>query len=647
MYDNNNHSDIVKRSHQRSLSYGIEKERIAPKKILSDTDVSKNIKKNKEILRIAAPFMKNLYELLKYSGYFLILTDRDGCILSLIGDDEIIGAAVELNMVVGAYMDEQSIGTNAMGTAISENAPVQISAKEHFITAYHRWTCSAAPIHNISGQIIGTLNLTGASNLVHPHTLGLVVAAVRSIEYQLKNEAAQNKLKEAYQYNTTIMDSISSGIIAIDSEGIIKSINNAACHMLKCDKGALINNSITNFIQEWSSILTNLFNGHTFQDEEININIDGNKEKYNLNVHPINDDKSNLIGFVITLKEMQQVINLVNKYTGMSARYTFEDIIGGSQIVNIIEYAKQVANSPATVLIEGESGTGKEVLAQAIHNHSDRKKNGFVAINCGAISKNLIESELFGYDEGAFTGAKKGGRPGKFELANGGTLFLDEIGEMPLDMQVNLLRVLQEGYITRVGGSKCIPVNVRIIAATNRNLKKEVERGNFRRDLYYRLSVIPILMPPLRERKADIKALAEHFLNIKAIKLGKSVEPLNSKIVEWMLNNEWQGNIRELENFIEKYIILKDKAILEFEDSFPANDTFKKDNLNDAIIKEDDESMFICSLNDLEKKAILAALKKFNNNITKASEVLGISRNTFYLKMKKYNISGLTTLEVI
>lgn len=641
MYDKNNHCDVVKRSHQRSESYGIEKERIIPKKILNSEDAARNIKKNDEILRVAAPFMKDLYDFLRDSGCFIVLTDREGCILSLVGDHEIVEAAAGLNMIVGAYMDEGSIGTNAMGTAISEDAPVQISAKEHFIAAYHRWTCSAAPIHNISGEIIGTLNLTGASNLVHPHTLGLVVAAVRSIEYQLKSEAAQNKLREAYQYNKTIMDSIASGIIAIDSEGVIRSINDSACRMLKCDRGNIINTSIKSLSREWTGILTNLFNGRIFQDEEISISVDGNKEKYNFNVHPINDDNDCRIGFVITLKEMQKVINLVNRYTGMRARYTFEDLVGGSQIANVIEYAKQVANSPTTVLIEGESGTGKEVLAQAIHNHSDRRENGFVAVNCGAISKNLIESELFGYDEGAFTGAKKGGNPGKFELADGGTLFLDEIGEMPLDMQVSLLRVLQEGYITRVGGSRCIPVNVRIIAATNRNLKKEVERGNFRQDLYYRLSVIPILLPPLRERKADIKVLAEHFLNIKAARMGKSVEPLNSKIMDWMLNNEWQGNIRELENFIEKYIILKDKAILEFKDGFSGNDNFEKACQVDEVSMEDTDSMFICSLEDLEKKAIQAALKKFNNNITKASEILGISRNTFYLKMKKYNISGM------
>jgi transcriptional regulator of acetoin/glycerol metabolism len=638
MYDKYNHSDIVKRSHERSLRYGIEKERVVSKKILNHEDMVKNISKNKGILQVAAPFMEDLYDFLRGSGYILVLTDRDGCILSIIGDDEIVKAASELDMIEGAYMDERSIGTNAMGTAISEGSPVQISAKEHFIAAYHRWTCTAAPIHNTSGKIIGTLNLTGASNLVHPHTLGLVVAAVRSIEYQLKSDAVQNKLREAYQYNTTIMDSISSGIIAVDREGIIKSINNTACRMLKADKSSLTNNSIKSFIHEWTSILEYLFNGKLFQDEEISINIDGNKEKYNFNfnAHPIKDDENNIIGCVITLKEMQKVINLVNRYTGMRARYTFEDIVGSSQIVNIIGYAKQVA-----------SGTGKEVLAQAIHNYSDRRDNGFVAINCGAISKNLIESELFGYDEGAFTGAKKGGHLGKFELANGGTLFLDEIGEMPLAMQVNLLRVLQEGYITRVGGNKCIPVNVRIIAATNRNLKKEVEHGTFRQDLYYRISVIPILLPPLRERKADIKILAEYFLKIKAAKLGGNVEPLSSKIIEWMLGNEWNGNIRELENFIEKYIILKDRVILETEDSYSLNNDMKESVTNAGVLKEDVESMYTCSLNELEKKAINATLKKFSNNITKASEALGISRNTLYLKMKKYSINELTNFEVI
>lgn len=634
------YSEIIERSHQRSIRYGIEKEQVVSKKILSHEAASENIRKNSELIRIAIPLMEDLYDFLAGSGFILVLTDREGCILNISGDEETVKAAMELNMVIGAYMDEKSIGTNAMGTAISENSPVQISATEHFITAYHRWTCSAAPIHDISGVVIGTLNLTGASKLVHPHTLGIVVAAVRSIEFQMKNEIAQNKLIEAYQYNNTIMNSISHGILAVDCQGKINSVNNTVCSILKLQREDLLHVSVERFLDEWSKISNSIVGGNDYQDEEVILNIEGKREKYLFSAYPIHDEKNIIIGMVLTLKEIQKIINLVNKYTGMRARYTFEDIIGKSkEIRKIVEYAKQVANSPATILIEGESGTGKEVLAQAIHNYSSRRDNGFVAINCGAIHKNLIESELFGYDEGAFTGAKKGGQPGKFELASGGTLFLDEIGEMPLELQVNLLRVLQEGYIMRVGGNKYIPVNVRIIAASNRDLKKEVGNGNFRQDLYYRISVIPIRVPPLRERKDDIQLLANHFIKIKASKLGRDTVTLHDEVMDWIYNNEWHGNIRELENFIEKYIILGGKPLTDILGMDMAKACVTDNSTAFDSEKVNDEELFVCSLEELETKAIRVLLKKFNNNITKTSETLGISRNTLYLKLKKYNIS--------
>ncbi|SHJ31048.1 Transcriptional regulator containing PAS, AAA-type ATPase, and DNA-binding Fis domains [Clostridium amylolyticum] len=637
MYSKKNREEMIKNSHERSRGYGIEKERVTPKKILEGSEVSTALRKSKKLMDIAAPFMQMLYNLLQDSGFILLLTDKDGCILNIIGDNSIVEAAKALNMIIGAYMDEGSIGTNAMGTAIKEDSPIQISAKEHFITAYHRWTCSAAPIHDTEGNIIGTLNLTGGSHLVHPHTLGMVVAAVKFIENQFKVNAAQKKLNEAYNYMNTIMDSISSLIIAIDREGIINSINDEACKTLNVSKEAILNSSIESIIKRWKELFENLEEGIEIQDEEIYFAIKGVRKRYNMNAYPILSEEGNMVGAVILLKDIENVIKLVNKYSGMNARYTFEDFIGESyEIKRIKEYAKNVANSPSTILIEGESGTGKEVLAQSIHNYSHRKNFGFVAINCGAISKNLIESELFGYEEGAFTGAKKGGQPGKFELANGGTLFLDEIGEMPLEMQVNLLRVLQEGVVTRVGGNKYIPVNVRIIAATNKDLRKEVARGTFRQDLYYRLSVIPIIIPPLRERKEDIKLLIQHFLKVKSQKLNKDIPVISQENYFKMINSPWEGNVRELENFIEKVLNLEGSIDFEFSIKEEQSELITVINHHDMSLKEEES---VKPLWEVEKNAIIHALDKYEGNISKASEMLCIGRNTLYNKIRKYNIN--------
>lgn len=639
MANEKQHSEIIERSHRRSIQYGIKKGQVISKKILSREEIAKINQLNSTLIRVATPLMKDLYDFLAGTGYILVLTDREGCILNIIGDKEPVLAARELDMVVGAYMDEKSIGTNAMGTAISENAPAQISATEHFITAYHRWTCSAAPIHDGEGAIIGTLNFTGESSSVHPHTLGIVVAAVRSVEFQLWNERVQNQLLEAGRYNTAITNSISHGILAVNGEGTINSVNRAACAILGLSAEELLNSSIEDLLEGWGSIRDGLEEGTAFEDHEVSISVKGKRNKYLFSAFVIPDAEGALSGVVLTIKEIQKIINLVNRFSGMQARYTLEDIIGKSpEMRRILADAERVSDSPATILIEGESGTGKEVLAQAIHNRSSRRSGPFVAINCGAIHRSLIESELFGYDEGSFTGAKKGGQPGKFELASGGTLFLDEIGEMPLEMQVNLLRVLQEGYITRVGGNKMVPVDVRIIAATNRDLKCEIGRGNFRQDLYYRIGVIPIRIPPLRDRKEDIALLADHFLRTKAEKLGKSPEPLPEDICSWIVQNPWPGNIRELENFIEKYLLLGERGLPDMCGMGSFGDNVC------ALVYEGPPEPYpegmasLCSLEEMEKRMIVGTIKRFEGHITKTAQALGISRNTLYVKIKKFNI---------
>ena len=633
-YNKENREEIIKKSHERSQKYGIQREQVVSKKILKGQDVVDNIKNNEELIRTAAPFMKIIYDFLIGSGFFIILTDKEGCILNIIGDKGILDAARDMDMVIGAYMDEKSIGTNAMGIAISEDVPIQVSATEHFVTAYHKWTCSAAIIHDENAHIIGTLNLTGNSKLVHPHTLGLVVAAVKSIESQMNSEKVQNELVKSYLYMNTVMDSMDYGIIAVDINGMVRNINMASCAMLKIVKEEIMNNSIEKVLDNWKYVFNQVKEQKDYHDEEIVLIRNGIRERYTLSAYAIKGENNNLIGMVLTVKEIQRVLNLVNKYTGGRARYVFEDIIGeSSSIKRVISNARNIASSPSTILIEGESGTGKEVLAQAIHNASDRRNNSFVAINCGAIPKNLIESELFGYEDGAFTGAKRGGMPGKFELANGGTLFLDEIGEMPLDMQVNLLRVLQEGCVTRIGSSRNIPIDVRIIAATNKELGKEIEKGTFRRDLYYRLSVIPICLPPLRDREDDIMLLFKHFLSVKAEKLRKPIPSISDEIYSNILTYNWPGNIREIENFVENIVNLDGNTTFDIENKQAVVPCIAK-----CVNKISDEEQYICSLEELEKKAIIASIKKFDGNITKVAKVLGISRNTLYVKMKKYDI---------
>ncbi|KGO15499.1 sigma-54-dependent Fis family transcriptional regulator [Clostridium botulinum] len=635
IYGKEKQDNIIKKSHERSVYFGIEENRVFPKKILKGKEITNNIERNQSFLKVASPFIDILYDFLKGSEFFIILTDKEGCILKIIGDKEVMDIADNLNMVVGAFMSENSIGTNAMGTAIKEDIPIQISEREHFIKAYHRWTCSAAPIHDIDGDIIGCLNLTGDRDRVHSHTLGLVVAAVKSIENQINVDNTNKKLLETYQYMNTIVDSISSGIYVVDFRGKIKTINKAACNILGIEDKDVLDKNVENILPNWHHIFERIKNGKPYEDKEAVLNDKLIKGRYNVSATPIQIENK-IIGMVIVFKEIKTVLDLVNKYSGMRAVYNFEDIIGESkEIKKVINYAKSISSSPSTVLIEGESGTGKELLAQSIHNYGDRRENSFIALNCGAIPKSLIESELFGYEDGAFTGARRGGHAGKFELANGGTLFLDEIGEMPLDMQVSLLRVLQEGYVTRVGGDKIIPVDVRIIAATNKDLKKEVEKGTFRQDLYYRLSVIPIKLPPIRERKGDLPILIKYFFRIKSIKLNKPMPHIKEDIYHNMLQYNWPGNIRELENFIENIVNLRGDSSFILEEDFKNIEDKHNFHENNIGLLYNNK---IRTLEEIEKEAIINTVNEYNRNMSQSAKALGITRATLYSKLKKYNI---------
>lgn len=615
----------VKESHNRSIKYNIDKNIVVSKKIIEGEKLNNKLVENTNLIVIAKPFVDELYNFVKGSEFFAILTDREGCILNIAGDKKILEKAKSYKMKLGAYMNEESIGTNAMGTAIVENRPVQISGKEHYIKAYHTWTCSGAPIHDEDGNIIGTLDLTGNSNEVHSHTLGMVVAAVKAIESAIILNKKNKQLKSSNAFIESLFDSIQDGIIFCDLNGHILSSNKQAANMFGYNKENLLKVKIDSIIYNWEKVKEDSLNSDDFHNEDIMINAKTNKLYFNLNTYTVSEHDE-VYGIILMFKDIKKVRKLANKILGRKAIYTFDKIIGESnKFVEFVEFAKKIADSKSTILITGESGCGKEVFAQAIQNYSPRKKEAFVAINCSAIPRTLIESELFGYEEGAFTGAKRGGQIGKFEVADGGTIFLDEIGEMPLEMQTKLLRVIEEGTIIRVGGSTEIPVNVRIIAATNKNLKLEVNKGNFRHDLFYRLNVIPIELPALRERKEDIPLLAKYFMNKISYKINKKPIAINKLDMEILQNYNWPGNVRELENFIE-LSINKEKLALDLIHEEPKIELEKK------------EREKILTLEELEKNYIREILIHEDFNITNASKLLNIGRNTFYRKLEKYDI---------
>ncbi len=634
------HKEIIHRSHKRSKEYGLDKEDIFQDRFLSQSQIRKLLNENAELIDITTPIIEELFDFLKGSGFIIILADKNGRIIEITGDTEPLDEAGRQKLALGAFMDEKNIGTNSVGTALSENCPIQITADEHFIKGFNKWTCSAAPIHDSFKQIVGALNLSGNSELVHPHTLGLVVAAVSAIEYRINTINIQKQLHNSNQFAFSMMNNLTYGLFAMDMNDNILWVNDTACRSINTRRLDLIDKPIERIFPDWPQVKETILQNEPFSDEENRFSITRIKERYLFSAYLIKTKEGEILGYLLSFREFSGIMKIINKYNEHSTRYSFDDFIGESQQTKeLIRYCKTIAKNPSTVLVCGDSGTGKEIIAQSIHHASPRKNQPFVAINCGAISESLIESELFGYADGAFTGAKKGGKPGKFELADKGTLFLDEIGEMPLEMQVKLLRTIQEKAVIRVGGNRPIPVNVRIIAATNKNLEEQIKDGKFRLDLYYRLNVFEVLIPPLRDRRDDILPLVHFFLKRNAARFDIPIPELKPELIDALVKYDWPGNIRELENLMERAVILKGNL----DEKHISHSSVPTENISVELDQSKTETDEIWSLEEHEKNNILRTIRHFQNNISKSAESLGISRNTLYQKMKKYDLLHVST----
>ena len=448
---------------------------------------------------------------------------------------------------------------------------------------------------------------------------------------KLLEKEASDKLQVVKNQLISIMDSIDEGIIAIDENGFIVYTNSVINDTFNLTSEEIKKRKIYEILPQFY-IKKLVKENIQFSNIETAINKNGNDFHALISGKTVELGEKNA-GSILTFKKMADVYKVINEISFNNLSTSFDDIIGNSvEITQVKEKAKKVANSNSTILILGESGTGKELFARAIHESSNRKNKPFIAFNCAAIPENLIESELFGYEEGAFTGAVRGGKTGKFQLAQGGTIFLDEIGDMPLHLQTKLLRVLQEKAIEKIGGHKSISIDARVIAATNKELDKMAEAGEFREDLYYRLNVIPINIPPLRERTGDIKIILEYFLKQYNKKLGKNIKGFSANVESVLLNNKWKGNVRELENVVEYSVNMESTSYITM-NSIPQKIKNSESNKSDY--------MNIIPIQEMEKKLIQEALLLYGDSVTgknMAADALKISMATLYRKIKEYNL---------
>lgn len=602
-----------------------------------------------ELIKIAKPFMANLYKFVQGSGFVVVLTNEDGYLIEIFGDEDMLKNPMTRSFFKGASWREEEAGTNAIGTALVIKKPIQISGAEHYCQQHHCLTCSAAPILDKSGKVIGILNMSGACYMSHQHTLGMVVAAAEAIMAQIAIQEKNKELALISNRLTNVFNTMTDGVLIIDDQCRISQINPVAKKILNGDEPEIIGASIERIFGGKAALTRRMVNeGKPYEDIELIVDTKKGIVHCFASGTPLNDDRGEVIGGVIILRPIKQIQNLVNRFSGYSAALQFSDIVGESvELQEAIRAAELAAQTFSNILLQGESGTGKEIFAQAIHNKSKQRQGPFVALNCGVIPRELIGSELFGYVEGAFTGAKKGGKAGKFELAADGTIFLDEIGDMPLEQQVALLRVLQEKQIMRIASDKVIPINVRVICATNKNLLQEVERGTFRQDLYYRLNVISITLPPLRSRPRDIPLLFKHFLDRIARDRGVFFQ-IQDEVLECLQLAPWRGNVRELQNVVERAASMADSGIITLQ-HLPAELLKQPTPEFQAAFKpfyaaeirgNGSRRQWRQLVGEAECQRILSLLARYGGNVSVVAKEMEISRNTLYRKMKQYHIEN-------
>ncbi len=573
---------------------------------------------------------KEIEVILKSTNDAIIAVDRDEKItLFNQAAEKITGytAAEVLNKKVGQFIKETRL-PEILKSGESELNRRQALGNTIIIT-------SRLPVKDEEGTVIGAIAIFRD------------ITEMADLNYEIY------QLKEMQSMLEAIFNATQDAISVCDEKGIVVMVNPAYTDLTGLKEEEIIGRHTLNDIVEGKSVHLEVLNTKLpakrtrlrvgkFKREVISsaapIIVDGTLKGSVGVLHDVTDIKS-------LTKELTEAKKIIRK---LEAKYTFDDIIANDEkMIQVLEKAKKAGVTPVTVLLRGESGTGKELFAHSIHNLSERKYNQFVRVNCAAISETLLESELFGYEEGAFTGARKGGKTGLFEEAHGGTIFLDEIGEIPISTQVKLLRVLQEKEIMRVGGTKSIPIDVRVIAATNAHLETLMKKGKFREDLYYRLNVFPIEIPPLRERKADLYPLIMYLVKKFNLEYGRNVDEISEEALNHLKKYDWPGNVRELQNFIgrtlvnikyQEHLILK-KHLPKFFDNdegeAPEKDKVAEDELQS---QEEDLKPLKEILAGKEKQVIQKVLQKMKGNRSATAKALGLSLRNLYYKMEKYDL---------
>ncbi len=673
---------VITLSWRRCVARGIPSDLLAPLPAPADASPFDTPTQRRHLI-LARPVIEDVYQFVEDSTCVIAFADAEGRLLDVIGDPTLRGELEAIGWTNGACWSEESAGTNGLALALVESFPAQVVGMDHYLTILAPYCTTAAPVYDSTGGLIGALVAVAPASQCHPHTLGMMSAAASGLSAELRMNLWLGSANGLLAEMNAILQTLSEGIMLLQSDGTITHMNTRAGHLLRLAPARVTGRRLANVVDISDRLEQALQHGRELHDEELIFRVGGERISCVCNLHMIasTDDVAPMIalpgvfetdtagrggglsvaphskttGFVLTLRSIARVQRLVHRMSGAQALMRFSSIVGESPVLlEAVRLARIAADSASTVLLHGETGSGKEVFAQAIHNASARAEGPFVAINCAAIPRELISSELFGYEGGAFTGADRHGRPGKFELANGGTLFLDEIGDMPRDLQTSLLRAIETRTIVRVGGQQVTPIDVRIITATHKDLIEEVGSGNFRSDLFFRLNVFPIEVPSLRERRGDVAVLLRHILQRQSTRLNR-VLGIDAEALAALDAYDWPGNVRELENVIERAVYVSERGVIGLADlpeairsmrgltaqlSGPQRqlEAIGAAPLADDQRTEEPARRLSAGSEAAEASLILQTLRNCGGNMALAANQLGVSRTTLWRKRRRYHL---------
>jgi transcriptional regulator of acetoin/glycerol metabolism len=595
--------------------------------------------RNHFLLSHSRGLLAHLYEQIRSTGSVIVLSDGTGLVLESIGDADFVDRAARVALQPGASWDEKLRGTNAIGTALAERVPLEIVGNEHYFDCNAFLTCSASPIFDAHDRLLGVLDISGDYRAYQRHTLGLVRMTTTLLEKRLFEADMASELLLTFHSDMEYVGTLQEGMLALSPEGNLVAANRQALQMLGLNRTHL---SRLAFDMVFDAAF-GPFVDRAGSDSQslVALPVRGGGRVYaRLRLPPAFHARSGGAGADAARSQAAGAPRSGRaRCNGEEPSFACLDT-GDPRLAAAISRAGRVVGKDIPLLILGESGVGKEMFAKAFHRDGPRKQAPFVALNCAAIPENLIESELFGYVGGAFTGARREGYTGKIQQASGGTLFLDEIGDMPLNLQARLLRVLQERVVTPLGGVKGIPVDISLVCATHRNLPEAVRGGEFRQDLYYRVNGLTVTLPPLRDR-ADIRQIVENILVMES-GAGRDVS-VSEEALEFFEQYPWPGNIRQLHNALRVAVALLDDHESVISPRHLPEELFEMDaDLDAQVIQTSSPPASVIyqsqgaqaeSLEVIERRAIEQVLADEAGNVSRAARRLGISRNTLYRKI--------------